>query len=72
MFQYLDINGLEKTLDTFVEECESKCLPCPSITDNPEDKAAFSHYESNKLMKAFDDGDLDEFFKVVGLHCSVF
>lgn len=62
--KYLDINGLEKTLNTFTRECEAKNLLCPSSSDSPENKAAFSHYEGSKLMTAFDDGDLGGFFKV--------
>ncbi|XP_021945041.2 lisH domain-containing protein ARMC9 [Folsomia candida] len=63
IFEYLEINGLENTLDAFTSECASKCLPCPSPSD-PECKAAFSHYEGVKLLKAFDDGNLTDFFKL--------
>jgi hypothetical protein len=62
--QYLEINGLERTLETFTSECVSKSLPCPPITGKPECKVAFSQYDATKMMKSFDDGELENFFTV--------
>jgi hypothetical protein len=64
LFQYLELNGMEKTVSSFATECESKSLPCPPTRPESGTKATFTQYDATNLLKCFEEGDLDGFIKV--------
>jgi len=65
LFQYLELNGLEETLESFNVECRKKALPCPPLKSETTNKVSFTVYDAQSMMKCFDGGDLEGFVKVL-------